>query len=234
MRRWRRNPAWLALAMILWPLVSNQAAAQTRHELESPTDPLRSSVGLSAGLHYLDNENYQSFFDEERLQTWSLRYDYRVWQFIRLGAAVSASNKSRLSKDISFGSEAYPIRYSFSAFQGLGEIYLRSHLPSMFRLSPYASIGLVASRIHAESEGYTGGYDAIWEEYRPASDIIQYSGGWRAALGFQFHVWANFFLTLEGSRIKLGDYDGSEKRDPPVGLWDHSGYRLETGLMQRF
>ena len=231
---WRRRMGALAAAFALSGLWAGQGLAASVPDLRLPPDPLHWTLGLSGGVLLLENESYQDFFGVDQLRTWTLRADYRFWRFLRVGAALSASDKSHRQREISFGSAEYPVLYRFSAFQGMAELYLRSHLPSVRSLKPYASFGGLLSRVRAESSGYSVGYDALWEEYRPASDVIQYSSGWRAALGLQFPVWANCFLALETSRIELGDYGEPTTLDPPVGLWDHSGWRLDAGFLQRF
>ena len=215
-------------------LIGATAMAAAGDGLVSPIDPLRSTVALSFGIHELDNQSYADFFEESQLNSWTLRYDYRLWGPFRLGAALSASGKSRYSTEISLGSDAYPIRFSYSSFQGMGEIYLRSHLPRILGLRPHASIGALYSRIHVESSGYSQGYDAQWEEYRPVEDVVQLTGGWRAAVGVRMPVWANVALFVEASQIELEAYGSPAEGDPPVGQWDHSGRRVEVGLMQRF
>jgi len=231
MLRPRRLCATLIGTMILLGAIAATVCAQG---LSAPIDPLRSTMGLSFGVHQLTNESYADFFDESELNSWTLRYDYRLWGPFRVGAALSASGKSRHSEDISLGSEAYPIHFSYSSFQGMGEIYLRSHLPRFLGLRPHASIGALYSRIHVESSGYTQGYDAFWEDYRPAEDVVQFGGGWRGAVGVRLPVWANVALFVEVSQIELEAYGTPTEGDPPIGQWDHSGRRLEFGLLQRF
>lgn len=219
------------LTILFLPPAAHSAAAL---ELAIPSDPLRTTVSLAFGLLELDNASYAEFFGESELNTWSLRGDYRIWGPFRLGAGLSVSGKSKLSRNISLGSEAYPIRFNFTAFQGMGELYLRSHLPRIGFLRPHASIGALYSRFHVESKGYSQGYDASWEEYRPAEDVIQFSRGWRAALGLRFPLWANVTVFAELSSIELEAYDAPAGDELPVSTWDHSGRRLEIGLMQRF
>ncbi len=220
----------LVAAVCCLPAVKGASA----RELRAPSDPLRSSLGLSLGTLLLENESYRDFFAVEQLTVWTARYDYRVLSFLRVGAALSASSKSRRDTEISLGSEAYPVRYSFTAFNGSAELYLRSNLPKLFGLYPHVSIGALANRIHAEGWGYDDGFDAVWEEYLPATDVVQISTGWRAAAGLQLPIWANVNLLVEGSRIELDTYAEPVDQDPPVGLWDHSGWRLEAGFLQRF
>lgn len=221
----------LALLIALATLGPRPAAAL---ELRQPTDPLRSSVMLTFGVQTLDNESYADFFGESELNAWSLRYDYRVLGPLRLGVAFGATGKSYVAHNISLGSDAYPVRYQFTAFQGHGELYLRSHLPRIGFLRPHVSVGAVLSRIHAESAGYSDGYEANWQDYRPLDEVLQYAGGWRIAGGLRFPIWANVTLMLEASRIELDPYNRPLDADPPVSEWDHSGARYEFGLMQRF
>jgi len=199
-----------------------------------PPDPLRSTVGLGFGVLALADAEYADFFDRSELNTWSLRYDYRVWGPLRLGAAICASDKSEVQREVSLGSGNYPVRYRFTAFTGLGELFVRSQLPRLGRLYPQASAGLLVSRIRAESSGYSQGYEAGWEDYRPISELVRYGHGWRAAVGAQWLLWANVALFVEASRQELDRYDAPSDRDPPVGSFSHSGERLEIGLLQRF
>ncbi len=228
-RRRSSRPILMALVMLLGIAGSADAL-----ELRQPSDPLRSTLALSFGVHELDNASYADFFGESQLNAWNLRYDFRVLGPFRLGAGLGLTGKSRHSRELSLGSDAYPVRYSFSAFQAMGELYLRSHLPQIGFLRPHASIGLLTSRIHAESVGYSDGYDAAWEDYRPAEDVVQLSRGWRAAFGVRLPIWANITLFAEAGKIELDSYSEPTDTDPPVGEWDHSGNRYEIGLMQRF
>ncbi len=225
------RPSCLLLAVLILLGLAGSAGAL---ELRQPTDPLRSTVALSFGIHELDNLSYADFFGDSQLNAWNLRYDYRLLGPFRLGAGLSLTGKSRDTRNLSLGSEAYPVRFSFSAFQAMGELYLRSHLPQVGFLRPHVSMGLLYSRIHAESKGYADGYDAAWEDYRPAEDVIQVSSGWRAAFGLRLPIWANVTLFAEYGKIELDSYSEPVDSDPPVGEWDHSGVRYEIGLMQRF
>ena len=224
------------IAVLIFSVLAGPAAALTADtsRLAFPDDPLRSSLGLSFGTLRLENQAYRDFFGVSELESWTLRYDYRVWRSLRLGAAVSATNKSHLARDVSIDSEAYPVRFNFSAFQGMGEIYLRTQLPRIMFFDPHLSAGRVISRVHAESSGYTGGYEAFWEEFPIVEEVIQTSGGWRYAIGAQFNLWANINILLEASSLSLDSYDEPTDANPPVGHWDHSGTRLEAGLLQRF
>jgi hypothetical protein len=228
-RRRPSSPLILAALILL-----GSAVAAGALELRQPSDPLRSTVALSFGVHELDNISYAEFFGESQLNAWNLRYDFRVLGPFRLGAGLSLTGKSKHNRDLSLGSDSYPVRYSFSAFQSMGELYLRSHLPQIGFLRPHASIGLLYSRIHAESTGYSNGYDAAWEDYRPAEEVVQLSSGWRAAFGLRLPIWANVTLFAEYGKIELDAYSEPTDTDPPVGEWDHSGNRYEIGFMQRF
>lgn len=230
-----RRPLLLLCVLALAGLaVAREARAEKTGGLLVPSDPLRSTVGLSFGVLDLADSSYAAFFDRGELNTWSLRYDYRVWGPLRLGAAISATDKSEVELEKSLGSGSYPVRYRFTAFTALGELFLRSQLPRLGPLYPQASAGLLVSRIHAESSGYSQGYDAAWEDYRPIEELVRYGHGWRAALGVQWPIWANVALFVEASRQELDTYDAPSDRDPPVGRFSHSGDRFEAGLVQRF
>jgi len=232
--------ALLAGLVLLAALAAPTAAGAAAGGLQEPPDPLRSTFGLSFGV--LDiaakDDAYQDFFDCGQLNLWTLRYDYRVWGPLRLGSALAASRKSEIAREVALASgpngPVYPVRYRFTAFTAFGELFLRSELPSIGRLRPHASAGLLVSRIHAESSGYSQGYEAGWETYRPLAEIVKYGHGWRGAVGLQWPIWANVALYAEGSRQELDRYDAPTDRDPPVGRFSHSGDRLEIGLLQRF
>jgi hypothetical protein len=232
----------LAVGLALLAALTAPAAARTTAGgLQEPPDPLRSTFAISFGVLDLatKDEAYQDFFDRGQLNLWTLRYDYRVWGPFRLGSALAASRKSEIAREIALASDpegdpVYPVRYRFTAFTAFGELFLRSKLPSLGPLHPHASAGLLVSRIHAESSGYSLGYEAGWEDYRPLAEVVKYGHGWRAALGLQWPIWANVALYAEGSRQELSRYDAPVDRDPPVGSFSHSGDRLEIGLLQRF
>jgi hypothetical protein len=214
------------------------AGANPAGALREPADPLRSTVAIGFGVLALRDAAHGDFFDRSELNTWSLRYDYRVWGPLRLGSAVVASQKCEVAREVSLASgpsgEVYPVRFRFTAFTAFGELFLRSPLPRVGPLYPHASAGLLVSRIHAESSGYSLGYEAGWEDYRPLAEVVKYGHGWRAALGLHWPLWANVALVVEGSRQELDRYDAPTDRDPPVGAFSHSGDRLEIGLLQRF
>jgi len=225
----------IALGLVLGMLASLPASGRAASGgLRAPGDPLRSSLGLSFGLLTLDNDALAEFFGQREINLWNLRYDYRVWGPFRLGTQIGASDRSRRAKDVSLGSSAYPIRYNFSAFTAFGELFVRTQLPRVGPLRPHASAGLLASRIHAESSGYSNGYVADWEGYSPATEIVKYGHGWRASVGLRLPIWANVQLIAEASRQKLDSYDAPADHDPPVGRWDHSGHSVSIGLQQRF
>lgn len=230
-----RRPLLLLCVLALAGLAAaRDARAEKARGLLVPPDPLRSTVGLSFGVLELADDDYADFFDRGELNTWCLRYDYRAWGPLRLGVAISASDKSEVERELSLGSGNYPVRYRFTAFTALGEFFLRSQLPRLGPLYPQVSAGLLVSRIHAESSGYSQGYDAAWEDYRPIDELVRYGHGWRAAVGVQWPIWANVALFVEASRQELDRYDAPTDRDPPVGKFSHSGDRLEAGLVQRF
>ncbi len=229
-----RDPFLAAAVAILVGLAAPAAARAAGRGLQEPRDPLRSTFAISFGVLELADEAYGDFFDRGELNTWTLRYDYRVWGPFRLGSALAASRKSEVAREVSLGSAAYPVRYRFSAFTAFGELFLRSELPSLGFLHPQVSAGLLVSRIHAESSGYSLGYEAGWEDYRPLDEVVKYGHGWRAALGLHWPLWANVALYAEGSRQELDRYDAPVDRDPPVGSFSHSGDRLEIGLQQSF
>ncbi len=230
----RPKTAILVSLALLIVTVAATTAQGGNSRLVFPEDPLRSSLGFSFGLMDLEDDAYKEYFDVTELQAWTLRYDYRFWHSLRIGLAVTASDKNHTTRIVAIDSEAYPVRFNFSAFQSSGEIYLRGPLPKFMFLSPHFSIGKVVSRLHAESSGYDAGYEAFWEEFPIAEDVIQTSGGWRFALGAQFHLWANVNILLEASRLDIDDYDEPTDADPPVGEWNSSGLRIEAGLIQRF
>lgn len=235
MARSARRAVAIAVAALLGAMAAAPAWARDgREDLRAPSDPLRSSLALGFGVLSLDNDALAEFFSQRELNLWSLRYDYRVWGPFRLGARVDASQKSRRAMDVSLGSEAYPVRYTFSAFTAFGELLLRTQLPQVGPLRPHVSAGLLLSRIHAESSGYSNGYDADWQGYSPATEIVKYGHGWRAGLGLRLPIWANVQLVAEASRQELDVYDAPADHDPPVGRWDHSGQALSIGLQQRF
>lgn len=227
-----------ALAMLAAGTVAPCAVAAADRGLREPADPLRSTFAIGFGVLALADDAYGDFFERSELNTWTLRYDYRVWGPLRLGSALAASQKSEVAHEVSLASgpngDVYPVRFSFTAFTAFGELFLRSELPSLGPLHPHASAGLLVSRIHAESSGYSLGYEAGWEDYRPLTEIVKYGHGWRAALGLHWPIWANVALVVEGSRQELDSYDAPVDRDPPVGTFSHSGDRLEIGLQQRF
>lgn len=226
-----------ATALVLLITVAtwlSSAAPAAALELAAPDDPLRSSLALSFGIHSLDDQHFVDYFDSPELKVWSLRYDIRTWRFLRVGLAISAGDKQQRVEEISLGSESYPIRYSFTAFQATGEIYLRSELPRFKSIRPHLSIGRLFNRLHVESSGWAKGYDGFWEENSPATELRAGSEGWRFAVGLQMHFWANINMFVEFSSVDLDPYLEPVALNPPVNEWDLSGKRLEFGLMQRF
>ncbi|MBN2170377.1 MAG: outer membrane beta-barrel protein [Candidatus Krumholzibacteriota bacterium] len=235
MSRPRALPAILCLALLAGGLpAATGARADDAAGLAIPGDPLRITIGLGLGVHTVEDRDYEDFFEDETLRAWTLRLDYRVLGPLRLGAAVTALGKSHRRREISLDSDAYPIVYRYSAFTGMGELFLTCNLPGLGRLQPYASAGLVLSRLHAESTGYSEGYDATWDEYHPVPDLKQNATGWRLGGGVQTHVWANVFAYAEGGRLRMDPYDEPTNLDPPAGLWSHTGWRFEAGVLQRW
>jgi hypothetical protein len=233
-RRWATGAAAAALALPALLAASPGPAAAAPLTLREPSNPLRAAWGLSVGVQLLDDADYRDFFDTDHLVAWTLRGDLRVWRSLRLGLALSASDTSEREDSVAVGSEHYPILFNYSAAQTMGEIYLRAELPTIAGLHPHLVAGGLLSRVHAQSAGFTAGYDALWEEYRPATEVRQNSLGWRGGIGIQRPIWANVNLVLEGSWVELEAYGRPVDRDPPVGLWDHGGWRLETGILQHF
>jgi len=235
MLRPRALPAILCLALLatVGPFATGARAADDAG-LAIPGDPLRITLGLGIGAHTVEDRDYEDFFEDEILRAWILRLDYRVLGPLRLGASLTALGKSHRRREISLGSEAYPIVYHYSAFTGMGELFLACNLPRLGRFAPYATAGVVLSRIHAESSGYADGYDATWDEYRPVPDLKQNASGWRLGGGVQTHIWANVFAYAEGGRLRLDPYDAPADQDPPAGQWSHTGWRFEAGLQQRW
>jgi hypothetical protein len=41
-------------------------------------------------------------------------------------------------------------------------------------------------------------------------------------------------LFAEASRIRMDDYGELTESTPPSGLWNHSGWRLDFGILQQF
>ncbi|MDP6419064.1 MAG: hypothetical protein QF492_08025 [Candidatus Krumholzibacteria bacterium] len=219
---------WILIALLL---LASSALAEGRRAL--PVS-LKSSFSLSHGNLLLDNENYSDFFGDNQLPVWSLRYDHLLYGPLSFGLGVTASGKSHLRESISIGSEAYPVIYNYSAFQYQWELGLRLRLPRIAQFRSYASWSLLTSRVHTLSEGYASGYDANWEEHSPTPDSWLGSTGSRASLGFSHPFWANMSLFAEASRIRMDDYGELTESTPPSGLWNHSGWRLDFGILQQF
>ncbi|MCP4546951.1 MAG: hypothetical protein GY835_10850 [bacterium] len=232
MALFRRYYAPAVLAVLV--LLSTTAFRVSAQNVENPDDPLRSTLGFSFGNQIFDNADLKDYFEQRDSYTWTLRYDFRTWHFFRLGIAISANDKLHHVEEISLGSDEYPIRYSFSAFQAEGELYLRTELPRVFKILPHVSIGTLYNHLHVESSGYTEGYDAFWEELSPAVEVKTNSRGWRVAMGCQVHFWANVNVFFEASKVTFDAFATPKVENPPLNDWDWSGTRFEIGLMQRF
>ncbi|MBC8367112.1 hypothetical protein H8E52_06855 [bacterium] len=218
------------LSTIVLMLLATLAFGQ---ELLAPHS-LNSAFTLSHGRLWLDNEEYRDFFSEDFLPSWTFRYDHKIWKGLQLGTGVSATGKSRFMEDISLGSEEYPVRYTYTSFQYQWEIGLRLRLPHVKRLAFFGSLSAVYSGLHAETTGYSLGYEAGWSDFIPASEIRQGSWGSRASLGCSRPIWANVGILVEGSLIQLENYGEPLDAHPAAGAWNHSGMRLDVGLIQQF
>jgi len=221
---------FLIVSAALMMMLAGKAPAQ---RLIAPR-VLESAYSLSFGRLWLSDEDYRGFFGQDFLPSWNFRYDHKIWKGVQLGAGLSATGKSRLREDISLGSDLYPVRYTYTAFQFQWELGLRLSLPQIGRLAFFGGLSALQSSLHTETTGYSLGYDAGWSDYRPASEIRQNSWGSRASLGFSSPVWANIGILVEGSLIRMGDYGEPLDTRPAAGRWQHSGMRLDIGLIQQF
>ena len=220
----------LTIIILSLTLLASGALAQ---DLLAPHS-LNSAFSLSFGRIWLSDEDYREFFDQDFLPSWAFRYDHKLWRGIQIGTGLSATGKSRFTEDISLDSEEYPVRYTYTAFQYQWEIGMRARLPRVGRLAFFGSFSAVYSGLHTETTGYSLGYEAGWSDYRPAGEIRQYCWGSRASLGFATPVWANIGLLAEGSVVRLEDYGEPLDERPRAGAWNHSGMRLDVGLIQQF
>lgn len=211
------------------------AGAVAAEDLKAPS-PLISSFSLSTGWHYLDNDNYRDYFGQDRLPTWTLRYDHRLFRGLLLGVGASASGKSYLRSTVWAGEEhpVYPVHYTTTSFQYQWELGLRLQGPYLGPLASSASFSVLMSRVHVETTGYSSGYSAGWDDFRPAAEIQQNSTGTRASLGLSMRFWANVSLILESSLVSMDDYEAPSDAVPDVSVWNHSGWRTEIGLIQQF
>lgn len=223
----------MPLRTITLLLLAALAAGAGAEELLAPHS-LNSSFSLSFGRVWLSDEDYRDFFDLDFLPSWTFRYDHRVWRGLLVGAGFSATGKSRLAEDVTLSDPEYSVRYTYTSFQYLWEAGLRLRLPQLGRLAPFAGFSALYSGVHTETTGYSVGYDAGWSDYRPASEIRQHCWGSRASLGFVTPVWANVGLMAEASLLRLEDYGEPGDTRPAVGDWNHSGMRLDMGLIQQF
>jgi len=220
---------WIAVIVLLAlpPLGARAGELLAPHSLDT-------SFSLSFGRIWLEDEDYRDFFEQDFLSCWNFRYDHRVWRGLQIGVGLGTTGKSRHTEDVSLSGPDYAVRYTYTSFQYLCEMGLRLRLPQMGHIAPYASYSAVYSGVHTEASGYSVGYEAGWSDFRPATEVRQHNWGSRASLGFATPFWANIGLAVEGSLLRLPDYGEPLGTLPEVGAWNHSGMRLDVGLIQQF